>query len=306
MPASGTPWSPTFDFGGDPTPQSLINAQALQGQFQLLAAYLGSLDSSLQSVIRPDDTLTDELVRIRNLHPELDEWLTSLINGQVAAQALSWLYPVRVASLTNIAALSGLPIVDGVQLVEGDRVLLLGQTNPTTNGVWIATNVGPAVWVRPYDFAQGRQITQPEAIIVREGATSAETAWAVVTGMSVQSDLSAQAPIIDTDNLTFFPVWGPFPLPVAKGGTGATTPAGARASLGCPGVEAFDLTGDAVQSTFTVTHTLGTEDIVWSLKDATTKQAVGAEITVSNATSVVVQFTFPPAAGQVHRLVLIG
>jgi len=175
MPASGTPWSPTFDFGGDPSPQSLINAQALQGQLLALAAYLGSLDASLQQVIRPDDTLTDELVRIRNLHPELNEWLSSLINGQVAAQALSWLYPARVATQSNVSALSGLPVIDGVTLAEGDRVLLLGQTNPVTNGLWVATNVGPAIWARPQDFQQNRQITQPEAIIVREGTTNTKT-----------------------------------------------------------------------------------------------------------------------------------
>ena len=304
MPASGTPWSPTFDFGGDPSPQSLINAQALQGQLLALAAYLGSLDASLQQVIRPDDTLTDELVRIRNLHPELNEWLSSLINGQVAAQALTWLYPVRVATQSNVSALSGLPTIDGVALAEGDRVLLLGQTNPVTNGLWVATNVGPAIWARPQDFQQNRQITQPEAIIVREGTLLAETAWAVVTGESVPS--GPAAPIIDTDNLSFFPVWGPFPLPVAKGGTGATTAAGARANLGCPGKEAFDLTGDGVQTSFTVTHTLGTADVAWSLKDAATGAAVGAEIAVLNSTTVTVQFTSPPTAGQVHRLVLIG
>lgn len=304
MPASGTPWSPTFDFGGDPTPQSLINAQALQGQLQLLAAYLGSLDSSLQAVIRSDDTLTDDLVRIRNLHPELNEWLASLINGQVAAQALTWLYPARVATTSNVSALSGLPTIDGVALSEGDRVLLLGQTTESTNGLWVATNVGPAVWTRPDDFQQDRQITQPEAIIVREGTANAETAWAVVTGESVPG--GPTAPIIDTDDLTFFPVWGPFPLPIAKGGTGATTAAGARTALGCAGKESYNLTGDGTQTTFTVTHTLGTADIVWSLKDATTVAAVGAEIIVSNATTVVVQFTSPPAAGQIHRLVLIG
>jgi len=93
---------------------------------------------------------------------------------------------------------------------------------------------------------------------------------------------------------------------VAKGGTGATTAAGARANLGCPGKESFDLTGDGVQTSFTVTHTLGTADVAWSLKDAATGAAVGAEIAVLNSTTVTVQFTSPPTAGQIHRLVLLG
>lgn len=304
MPASGTPWSPTYDFAGDPAPQNLLNAAALQVQLVQLAAYLAQLNISLERVIRDDDTLTDELVRIRNLHPELNEWLASLINGEVAAQALSWLYPVRVASVGVNIDPQLLQTIDGIALNEGDRVLLKDQTVPATNGLWIATAVGPGLWTRPADYAPGVSLTEPLSVIVREGTANAQTAWAVVTGETVPG--GPTAPVIDADAVTFFPVWGPFPLPVAKGGTGATNATDARTNLGCVGIEAYNFTGNGVTSTWTFTHTLDTEDLIAQVKVMATGELCGATIYIVDNATVQVVFTIAPATGIVHRLILQG
>lgn len=58
----------------------------------------------------------------------------------------------RALSASNIASLSGTVTVDGVSLVAQDRVLLIGQTNAVTNGVWV---VQSGAWKRPSDFGTG-------------------------------------------------------------------------------------------------------------------------------------------------------
>lgn len=69
--------------------------------------------------------------------------------------ALEWLpvsttliTPVLVQATANLP-LTGLPTIDGVDLVAGDRVLVRGQTNPVQNGVYVAA-AGP--WTRAQDF----------------------------------------------------------------------------------------------------------------------------------------------------------
>src|SRR5215470_16062291 len=80
--------------------------------------------------------------------------------------------PVRVAS-TGVPlnpATGGLLVVDGVQLVAGDRVLCKDETNPVTNGIY-AANTGP--WVRTTDAAGNGQFFSGMAVTVALGAVNA-------------------------------------------------------------------------------------------------------------------------------------
>ena len=61
--------------------------------------------------------------------------------------------PAVVVSTTDIGSPpAGLQTIDGVTLVDSDRVLLVGQTNPIENGLWVAQ---AGNWTRPTDFATG-------------------------------------------------------------------------------------------------------------------------------------------------------
>ena len=59
---------------------------------------------------------------------------------------------VQAVSTANVAALSGLPTVDGHVFASGERLLLTGQQTGAPNGIW---NVAVGVWTRPDDFASG-------------------------------------------------------------------------------------------------------------------------------------------------------
>lgn len=62
--------------------------------------------------------------------------------------AVSWKAPCRVASAANLD-LTGLPVIDTVQLRDGDRVLVTGQHDETMNGIWEASSLE---WHRAPDF----------------------------------------------------------------------------------------------------------------------------------------------------------
>src|SRR5260370_37053529 len=80
--------------------------------------------------------------------------------------------PVRAASTgapLNPAA-GGLLIVDGVQLVAGDRVLAKDEANPVNNGIY-AASTGP--WVRTTDATGNTQFFSGMAVTVALGAVNA-------------------------------------------------------------------------------------------------------------------------------------
>ncbi len=94
-------------------------------------------------------------------------------------------------------------------------------------------------------------------------------------------------------------------LPVANGGTGATTPAQARANLGCVGKYATAI-GDGTTTNFTITHNLGTQDVsVTIYRNSTPYDVVFTDVEVTNTSSITVRFAVAPTANQ-FRVVVVG
>lgn len=89
-----------------------------------------------------------------------------------AVQGLSPKTSVRVATTGNIT-LSGLQTIDGVDLVQGDRVLVKSQTALAENGIYVASS---GTWARAADMDTWAEV--PGAlVVVQQGASEADTAW---------------------------------------------------------------------------------------------------------------------------------
>lgn len=90
-------------------------------------------------------------------------------------QGLSWKNAV-VASTTvaggNIT-LSGTQTIDGVSVVNGNRVLVKNQTDQTQNGIWV---VSAAAWSRSTDADTSTEL-DGAATFVQNGTVHADTAW---------------------------------------------------------------------------------------------------------------------------------
>ena len=110
------------------------------------------------------------------------------INERVtAATSVRPVAPVRVATTASITR-SGLPIIDGVQIAEGDRVLDKDATAAASRGVYVATASG--FWTRATDFDSAGDAAQGSYIVVLEGDQAG--AWILATPDPITIGTTAQ------------------------------------------------------------------------------------------------------------------
>lgn len=98
-----------------------------------------------------------------------------------AVNGLDWKQSARVASTTNINIATDLEngdIVDGITLATNDRVLLMGQTTASQNGVYTVPATGAAP--RSTDADTSAEVTNGFTLFVGEG-TSANKAFSLTT-----------------------------------------------------------------------------------------------------------------------------
>ena len=100
---------------------------------------------------------------------------TGIANKQYVdyyAAGLSWKQPVKAASLSNIASLSGFQTIDSVPLTDGDRVLVKDQSLSKNNGIYV---VRSGAW----EYAVGADDWQEYvgAIVFVEEGSQAYSAW---------------------------------------------------------------------------------------------------------------------------------
>jgi hypothetical protein len=89
---------------------------------------------------------------------------TDRVDGFSSSVAVK--YPVRVATTANIT-LSGLQSIDGVTVVDGDRVLVKDQTTGADNGIYVAR---ATAWERAKDLDGNRDAVKGTSVRVTDGA----------------------------------------------------------------------------------------------------------------------------------------
>jgi hypothetical protein len=139
------------------------------------------------------------------------------------AQSLAIKGPCLVLADSNVA-ITGLFAIDGVTPVDGDRVLLTGQTDQKQNGPWV---VHTGAWVRPNDFLAAAHAAHA-FLFVEEGTNYADTGWVCTT--------NPPGDVVGTNNLTF----------VQFSAAGQTT---AGAGLQKIGLEISAVKGDGIELT---------------------------------------------------------
>lgn len=108
---------------------------------------------------------------------------------QAVQNGLDWKESVRLLSDTNIdIATGGLLTVDSVLTVAGDRVLLVGQSTASENGIYIADS---GAWVRSEDANASAEVTAGLVTSVTEGTVYEKQTWKLITPDTIVLDTTA-------------------------------------------------------------------------------------------------------------------
>ena len=220
--------------------------------------------------------------------------------------------PVKVVATTNINLSAPGASIDGVSMTSGDRFLATAQTTGTQNGIYI-WNGAAAAATRATDADTAGEIVDGSLVAVAQGTDAGSQYIQTATpsgaiGAWTQSwvkystggtSYSAGNGLSLSSN-TFSVVAADSSITVASGGISTS-----RSAIGATGK--FAGTNPSLTAgTFTsVTHGLNTSDVVVSVRDATSGEAVVIDWKVLDANTVQLRSDVAVSAG-VLRVVVVG
>ena len=88
-----------------------------------------------------------------------------------------------VAATTADITLYGEQTIDGVAVVENDRVLVKNQSDPVENGIWLCQKT---IWVRAPDFDGPGDVAGGTKVPVNLGTINANTIWGLSTADPIE------------------------------------------------------------------------------------------------------------------------
>lgn len=193
---------------------------------------------------------------------------------------------VRAAVTTNVNIAAPGTTLDGLTAANGDIFLLTGQTTGSQNGPYVF-NGSAAAMTRALNWD-----VQAETVV--------GSYWIVTGGTSAD-----RFAILSNDTFTLGTTTATFVYTGAgtaySAGTGLTLTGSVFAIDGTVVPRKFSQTiGDGTSTSIAVTHNLGTQDITYSVRDASTNAFVDCDVTAT--TTNVATFVFSPTAPALNSL----
>jgi hypothetical protein len=216
------------------------------------------------------------------------------------------------ATLTNAGANAAFS-VDSVSPSINARILVKNQTTTAQNGIYVLSTVGdgstPWVLTRATDFDSAVEMAGGDFTFVDAGSTFANTGWVMVDEVNT----------VGTDPVVFQQFSGAGTYTASDGvlltGTNFTgvVVASGGLSVGATGFE-LDTTiavrkyaasvGDGTATTYTVSHNLGTKDVIVSVYDNSSPYAeVICDVQHTSTTAITLLFSVAPTSNQ-YRVVV--
>jgi hypothetical protein len=236
-------------------------------------------------------------------------WVISQV--QSAAAGIASKQPVRLIATTN-NALSGLGAIDSVTPIAGDRVLVTGQTTTTANGVYLAAS---GAWTRTTSEGPAPGELEAGALwLVTEGTTNTGTQWRcsntgvitigttaiAVVQFGAASSYSAGIGILLTGS-----VFSAVPNPAAGSGI-IVSMGGISVDTAVVARKYATSIGDGSSTSYVVTHSLGTQDVIMQVRQVATPYAeVECDMQSTSTTTSTFVFTVAPTTNQ-YRVMVIG
>ncbi len=87
---------------------------------------------------------------------------------------------VRVVARSNLDLTSNILTIDGISLTDKDRVLLVGQSNQSQNGIYSWSTASKKL-TRASDADSIFELSSGNKVYVEEGNTQANSSWTLIT-----------------------------------------------------------------------------------------------------------------------------
>lgn len=225
-----------------------------------------------------------------------------------AVEGLAWKDSCRVATQSNINLSSPSATIDGITMTVNDRVLVMSQSTPAQNGIYIFNGASTAM-TRALDASTSAELEQ--AVLTVEEGTSAGATYR-------QTSINFT---LDTDDV----VWAAFGTAVAQAtetvsgkveiatqtetDTGTDdqrviTPLKLATWSGRP-LKHNATIGDGSNTSYTVTHNLGTRNVqVTVSRVASPYDVVITDVELTSINSVTIKFASAPSSNQFNVAIL--
>jgi hypothetical protein len=217
-----------------------------------------------------------------------------------AIRGLDWKQEVVAASTANVTLASPGTTLDGVTLVANDRILLMNQTAPAENGIYVWTASGSAL-TRALDADSWNELSG-STVTVQRGTVNADRVY------RVNSD---DGGTLGTTAVTFAQIGAGGSAYTAGNGltlssndfnVGAGT--GISVAADTVGIDTAVVTRKfaaacvATTNPQTFNHALNNADVQVTVKRVSDNQIVDADVIVTDANNISVNFGGAPTAAQ--------
>lgn len=226
-----------------------------------------------------------------------------------AVEGLNWKDEARVSTQGNINLASPGSTIDGVTMSAGDRVLVRAQTDAEDNGIYI-WSAGASPMTRAMDASTWEELRQA-TVSVAEG-TDEHTTWrqTSVTGTLGTDDIvwtafGTTAPPASETTAGLIEIATQTEVNTGTDAVRAVTPATLAGYTGALRKYATNV-GDNSNTSFTITHNLGSRDVIVQVYEAAGDFAdVICEIERTSTTQCELIFSDAPGTNE-FRVVVTG
>lgn len=328
--------APITNSGSQQLPNLGISAATSGAAGSMSAADKAKLDAATDLATNSTLMMRDASGRAKVAAPSAASDIARLQDVQDAVAGVNWKDSVRAATTANgtlATAFANGQVVDGVTLVTGDRILLKNQTTASENGIYTVNASGAPT--RATDADTGAEILQA-AMMVEEGTTNADTAWVCTTNGTITLGATSLSFVQFGGGSTYTAGNGltlsgnQFNVGTASAGrivvnaddidlaSGVATPGTydsvtvdtyGRVTAGSSNSRMRRVAGsvgNGSATSFTVTHSLGTQDVMVQVyRVASPFDVVLTDIEMTDANNVTVRFAVAPSTNQ-FRVVVMG
>jgi hypothetical protein len=225
-----------------------------------------------------------------------------------ALRGLDWKQEVVAASTGNVNRLLPGTTLDGVNLTNGDRILLKDQTAPEDNGIYVWT--GPtAALTRALDADNGPELSGA-TVTVQRGTVNADRVYRVTADDPLTVG-TTPVTLVQVGAAAAAQTAGPgltltgSELAVGQG-TGIVVDADTvRIDTNVVARKVAATIGNGAATSFAVAHNLGSRDVAVTVMDTGTFEEVLADVVHTDNNTVTVAFATAPANGA-FRIIIHG